>query len=160
MKSDALHRTIRCTLTGKGAHAETRGVFDGLDWKLAGARPPGVPHSVCQLLEHMTYWQEWVVRWLDGEDPATPKHAAGSWPGGQGPASAAEWRRAVARFRRVLEALEQRSRGDDLLATPGDKTVLEMLQAIGSHNSYHVGQVAFLRQVLGAWPPPSGGETW
>jgi len=159
MKRDALHRTVRSALTGEGAHAETRDVFDGLDWKLAGTRPPGVPHSAYQLLGHMTYWQEWAVRWLDGEDPATPKHAAGSWPGGQGPATAAEWRHAVGRFRQALDALEQRSTGD-LLAKPGSKTVLEMLQTIGSHNSYHAGQVAILRQVLDAWPPPSGGLTW
>jgi len=35
-----------------------------------------------------------------------------------------------------------------------------MLHAIGAHNSYHAGQVAFLRQLLGKWPPPSGGLTW
>jgi uncharacterized damage-inducible protein DinB len=28
------------------------------------------------------------------------------------------------------------------------------------HNSYHLGQVAVLRQALGAWPPPSGRDTW
>jgi uncharacterized damage-inducible protein DinB len=39
-------------------------------------------------------------------------------------------------------------------------TCLEMLHLIGSHTSYHVGQVALLRQMLGAWPPPSGGVTW
>jgi len=160
MKSDAVRRTIRGALTGKGAHAATRKVFDGLDWKLAGARPPGVPHSAYQLLEHMTFWQEWAVRWFEGEDPATPPHAAGSWPGDQGPASAAEWRGAVERFRRALDALEQRSRTDDLLAKPGSKTALEMLQLIGSHNSYHAGQVATVRQGLDAWPPPSGGLTW
>jgi hypothetical protein len=35
-----------------------------------------------------------------------------------------------------------------------------MLQAIASHNSYHAGQVVALRQILAAWPPPSGGLTW
>jgi uncharacterized damage-inducible protein DinB len=28
------------------------------------------------------------------------------------------------------------------------------------HNSYHVGQIAMLRRMLGAWPPQSGGDTW
>jgi hypothetical protein len=35
-----------------------------------------------------------------------------------------------------------------------------MLQTIGSHNSYHAGQVVIVRQALDAWPPPSGGLTW
>jgi uncharacterized damage-inducible protein DinB len=160
MKSDALHRTIRGALTGEGAHAGTREIFDGLPWKLAGAQPAGAPHSAYQLLQHMTFWQEWGVRWLDGKHPATPKHAAGSWPGGARPASSAAWRRAVARFQRSLDALETRARGSDLLTKQGTKTVLELLQAIGSHDSYHAGQVVILRQTLDAWPPPSGGATW
>jgi hypothetical protein len=47
----------------------------------------------------------------------------------------------------------------DLSATRGDKTHVEMARVIGAHNSYHAGQAALLRQVLGAWPPPSGGLT-
>jgi len=35
-----------------------------------------------------------------------------------------------------------------------------MLQAIASHTSYHAGQVVLVRQMLGTWPPPSGGVTW
>jgi uncharacterized damage-inducible protein DinB len=25
------------------------------------------------------------------------------------------------------------------------------------HNAYHLGQVVFMRRILGAWPPPGGG---
>jgi len=35
-----------------------------------------------------------------------------------------------------------------------------MLHTIATHNSYHAGQVALLRQLLRKWPPPSGGVTW
>jgi uncharacterized damage-inducible protein DinB len=28
------------------------------------------------------------------------------------------------------------------------------------HNSYHFGQIAMLRRVLGAWPPRGGGDSW
>jgi len=28
------------------------------------------------------------------------------------------------------------------------------------HNSYHVGQIAMLRRMFGAWPPRGGGDTW
>jgi hypothetical protein len=41
-----------------------------------------------------------------------------------------------------------------------EKSRLEMLHTIAGHNSYHVGQVVLLRQLLAAWPPPSGGLTW
>jgi len=157
---EALRGTVGKALSGKDAHVEARGVLAGLDWRVAGARPDGAPHSVFQLVSHMTYWQEWVVKWLDGKKPRAPKHASGGWPGGMAPASPQEWERTVRRFGDALEGLEKRSREADLLSKRGKTTRLEMLHVIGSHTSYHVGQVALLRQLLGAWPPPSGGVTW
>jgi len=157
---NVLQRTARTALSGKNSHVESTKVLAGLDWKLAGARPKGAPHSVFQLVNHVTYWQEWAVKWLDGGNPRAPRHAAGSWPGRVGPASRAEWSRAVRRFRAALADLNRRARREDLLSKRGSMTRLEMLHTIGSHTSYHVGQVALLRQMLGAWPPPSGGVTW
>jgi uncharacterized damage-inducible protein DinB len=28
------------------------------------------------------------------------------------------------------------------------------------HNTHHLGQVVLLRRLLGAWPPPGGGDSW
>jgi uncharacterized damage-inducible protein DinB len=155
-----LDKTIARALLGKGAHAGTKTVFAALDWKRAGQRPESAPHSVYQLLNHMLYWQEWVVKWLDGERPPIPKHASAGWPGDAAPASQKEWERAVRRFRNGLEGLTRRSRQADLFSERASTSPLEMLHTIALHNSYHVGQVVLLRQVLGAWPPPSGGATW
>jgi hypothetical protein len=155
-----LERSVSHALSGKGAHAEAHDVFAGLDWKAAGRRPEGVPHSVFQLLNHMIYWQDWVVSWCDGKEPPIPKHASGSWPGPPSPLSSQNWNRAVRTFQSGLAALERNCREADLLVKQGKKSRLEMLHTIASHNSYHAGQVVFLRQMLGAWPPPSGGLTW
>jgi uncharacterized damage-inducible protein DinB len=155
-----VEKTIANALSGKGAHAATKNLFAGLDWQAAGARPRSAPHSIYQLLNHMSYWQNWVVSWLDGGSPPIPKHAAGGWPGASAPASSKEWQRAVRAFRSGLARLDRQSRQTSLLTVRGKHTRLGMLQAIASHNSYHAGQVVALRQILGAWPPPSGGLTW
>jgi len=39
-------------------------------------------------------------------------------------------------------------------------TLLAVLWQTLVHNSYHLGQIAMLRQALGAWPPKGGGDTW
>jgi uncharacterized damage-inducible protein DinB len=148
-----LGKEVAHALLGKGAHVETKTVFAALDGKLAGRRVECAPHSVYQLLNHMLYWQEWVVKWLDGERPAIPKHASVGWPGDAAPTSRVQWERAGRRFRNGLQALTQRSRRVDLLSKRGGKSPLEMLQIIALHNSYHAGQVVLLRRVLGAWPP-------
>ena len=156
----AQQKLARRALSGNGSHSATRDVFAGLDWRAAGKRPRGVPHSVYQLLKHMSYWQDWVVAWLEGESPATPRHASGSWPVEARPSSRRDWDEAVRQFRSGLRKLERGCRGADLASWRGGKSRLEMLHTIGTHNSYHAGQVAFLRQLLGKWPPPSGGLTW
>ena len=155
-----LQTAVGRALTGKGAHVGADSVFAGLDWKLAGKRPTGAPHSIFELVNHIAYWQDWVVRWLDGGRPAIPRHAAGSWPGSTAPASSEEWERAVRAFRSGREELRRWAREQDLLAKGGRKSRLGMLHTIASHNSYHLGQAVFARQLLGAWPPPSGGLTW
>ena len=42
----------------------------------------------------------------------------------------------------------------------GVRTRLDVLRAMGNHVSYHGGQIALVRRMLGAWPPPGGGDTW
>ena len=157
---EVVQRMTDRALLGKDSHIEAIRILDGLDWKLAGARPRGVPHSVFQLVNHMIYWQEWAVKWLDGKRPRAPKHAAGSWPGCVGPANRKEWQQTARRLRAALDALARLARQGDLLSRRGQWTRLEMLHIIGSHTSYHAGQVALVRQLLASWPPPSGGVTW
>ncbi|MFQ5930562.1 MAG: DinB family protein [Acidobacteriota bacterium] len=162
MSSDphVLEKAVCRTLCGKRGHVEARRALEGLDWKVAGARPDGVSHSIFQLLNHMIYWQEWVVKWDDGKKPRIPKHASGSWPGKKGPTSREGWEQTVRRFGEVLGELERRSQAGDLLSKRGRRSRLEMFQAIASHNSYHLGQLVLVRRMLGQWPPPSGGMTW
>ncbi len=157
---ELLKKVIDGALSGKGAHVEVRKAIEGLDWKLAGQRPPGVPHSIFQLLNHIAFWQEWAVKWLDGENPAIPKHASGSWPGGEGPVSSEEWEQAVNRLDKALDALTGRGAELNLMEKRGGKSRMEMLQTIAAHSSYHIGQLVTVRQMLGVWPPPSGGVTW
>lgn len=145
-----LTRAIARALSGKSEHSGPAQVFSGLDWKLAGKLPSGATHSVFQLLNHMVFWQDWVVSWLDGKKLSSTSN---SWPGGEAPANEREWQRAVRRFRSGLGELAARSREADLLFKRGKTSRLEMLETVACHNSYHVGQVVILRQILGVWPP-------
>jgi hypothetical protein len=39
-------------------------------------------------------------------------------------------------------------------------TIRDQLISLASHNAYHLGRIVVLRQLLGAWPPASGGFSW
>ncbi len=159
-QSKVLEKMILRAHSGEGAHVGVRGALEGLDWKVSGVRPDGSSHSIFQLLTHVNFWQEWVVKWLDGKKPSIPKHAAASWTERAAPARPEDWEQAVCQFKQGLEAMKRQSGQADLLSDRRGKSRLEMLQTIALHNSYHLGQVVLLRQMLGAWPPPSGGLTW
>jgi uncharacterized damage-inducible protein DinB len=150
-----LTRAIARALAGRSAHLDPARVFEGLDWKLVGARPEGAAHSLFQLINHMVFWQDWTLNWLDGKKSLS---TAGSWRGSNGPGNPEEWELAVRRFRSGLDELTRHARKTDLLSRRGRTSRLEMLHTVASHNSYHAGQVVVLRQTLGAWPPLSSGR--
>ncbi|PTX52215.1 hypothetical protein C8P63_13131 [Melghirimyces profundicolus] len=62
----------------------------------------------------------------------------------------------------VEEALRLAEEPDPDGKIPGhvDRTRMEGLRSIASHNSYHLGQVALIRRMPGSWPPPKGGDSW
>lgn len=156
-----LKKVILQALSGRGSHVVVEAALEGLEWRLAGRRPEGAPHSIFQIVNHLTYWHDFALQWLQGQKPPTPEHAAESWPGAASPATVDEWTEAVARFQDSLAALARHADAAAALSDRGGgKTAFEILQMIASHNSYHIGQVAQLRRQLEAWPPPAGGATW
>jgi len=157
-----LERLVDTALEGRGSHVPTETVFDGLDWRLAGRQPAGSPLTIWQLLNHMIYWQDFGLSLLHGVEPEAPPHASDSWPGGLAPESEQAWLDAVARFRTGLAESRREGQHDPEAptVTRPDRTRAERLMSTASHNSYHAGQVALLRRMLGSWPPPGGGDTW
>jgi len=149
-------------IRGTSAHTDAAVVFEGLDWQQAGEKPEKCPHSVWQLLWHMNYWQDFMLAYLKGEAPRNPEQAAETWPEDPRPTSEQDWVQEVERFSAGLLQAEQESAKDFSEEGFGKKrrTRADLLMVIINHNSYHAGQVVFVRRMIGAWPPPSGGDTW
>ena len=167
MSSRALTELLR----GKGAHADPLACVEDLSAELASRQVKGFPHSIAQLVFHMNYWMDYELRRIRGERPAYPEHAGESFPPASSPADAEEWYLLRKRFAGLLAdfaALADSSRQEMERqiesAHAGDMQVAGTLEAVlwqmVAHNSYHVGQTATLRQMLGAWPPRRGGDTW
>lgn len=147
---------------GEDAHVGPLSVFEGLQWEVASKTPEGCPHSVWQILNHMIFWQDFILGYLQGTVPDSPEHAEESWPGGTAPYNETEWRDAVFRFGEGLKKAENEAQKDmSEQGVGGSKgTRGDFLTMLINHNSYHTGQVALIRRILGSWPPPSGGDTW
>ncbi|HEX8984474.1 MAG TPA: DinB family protein [Bryobacteraceae bacterium] len=151
-----LREHVAYVLGGGGAHAGFDQAVDNMPEPLRGVRPEGAAHSAWELIEHMR-----IAQWDILEFSRNPAHASPEWPGGYWPKSAAPpdgaaWDRSVARFRADLAALRDLAEDPavDLFARipHGDgQTVLREALLAADHNAYHIGELVFLRRVLGAW---------
>ena len=158
-------------LYGSGAHANTLACVEDVQLELAGRRPDNFPHSIWQLVYHVNFWMAYELKRIGNEKPVYPAHALESWPTNTAPSSEEDWQEAISLFRDLLAKLSRLADAPpDGLAKEVDAThpdhtkrsssLLAVLWQTLVHNSYHIGQVAMLRRVFGAWPPKGGGDTW
>lgn len=162
-------QTIRELVYGKGAHADPVACVEDISAELATRTVAGYPHSIRQIVDHMSYWMEYEVHRIAGERPHYPEHAIESWPAHPDPASEAQWQAARQRFGDLLAKLGSLAESDaaafgrsvapDKPSAP-PSTIGAIVKQIVAHNSYHVGQIAMLRRQLDHWPPRRGGDSW
>lgn len=117
-------------------------------WKAAGPQPHGV-HSIWEIVNHATYWKDFLVQRLDG---STAKFSdEESWVVQETTEEA--WAKAVAHLKRTHNKLIRRLREKKLdldKPFPGEKmTVGEALYGVLAHDLYHTGQIVLLRQMQG-----------
>ena len=144
-------------LAGKGAHADFDAAVADFPRALQGVKPQGVSaHTAWELLEHLR-----IAQWDMLEFSRDPKHVSPAWPAGYWPknaepASAEDWDRSVKAFQRDLAAMRKLvSDPKSDLFTPfahGEgQTLLREAMQMADHNAYHVGELIYLRRLLGAW---------
>lgn len=155
--SAALADALVRALAGEDAHVDPERALAGLDAGQAGRLPGGAPHSVYQILCHVLYWQDLLLQALRGSEVAWPSSAAEGWRAPPRPAGEEAWREAVDRF--LAGVHEARERARELAANP-EHPHFRYVLILALHNSYHLGQIVLLRRLMGAWPPPGGGDTW
>jgi uncharacterized damage-inducible protein DinB len=132
-------------------------------------RPHHAPHSIVEELWHIVFWQDHFLRWARQEEVPYPRHAGLGWRHFHS-LEDSEWRDLAARFEAGLAEAgkiagqsglgETYSTMEEPGAGTGPLTLLELLVNVAVHNAYHLGRIVQLRQMLGIWPPPGGGDTW
>jgi|HubBroStandDraft_6_1064221.scaffolds.fasta_scaffold305814_3 uncharacterized damage-inducible protein DinB len=164
-------RALTELLRGKGAHADPMVCVEDLSAELAARHVEGFPHSIAQVVSHMNYWMDYELRRIRGGRPAYPEHNSESFPCVGSSADGENWDRLRKRFELLLAdfatlaklSAEEMQRQIESVHD-GDKKVAGTLEAVlwqmVAHNSYHVGQIAMIRRMLGAWPPRGGGDSW
>jgi hypothetical protein len=157
MASDSALRTQLVELLRSGhAHATFDDAIRDFPRNRIGVRPAGAPHSAWELLEHMRIAQNDILEFSQSAEHVSPQWPEGYWPESPAPKRESQWDESALAFHQDLdrfEALVQDPTQDLYRKFPwGDgQTLLREALLIADHNSYHLGQLALLRRLLGAW---------
>ena len=141
-----------------GAHRSPDYVLHRVPEEARGTRPPSLPHSPWELLEHLRIAQRDILEFSRDPGHESPDWPAGYWPGDVAPPFLDSWDESLAGFMADLDEMAELVRDPerDLFAPfPwGDgQTLLREALLVADHNAYHLGQMVDVRRSLGVWPP-------
>jgi uncharacterized damage-inducible protein DinB len=163
------------SLIEDSAFAPPRVILEALPETVAHEKPStgkaSAPHSIYDEVWHMAYWQNISLDWVEGRPTSYPEHASEGFPQSTTESDTTEsWQALRERFLSGTQSAAAIANDIDRLEVtvlcPNTEnpqrsmTVREQLESLAAHNSYHLGRVVLLRQLLNAWPPPAGGFTW
>ncbi len=151
--SDPLLKHLVDLLRMKGAHADFDSTVEGFPPKLRGKKIPGAPHTAWQLLEHLRIAQEDILDFSRNADYKEKAWPDDYWPRTEAPPDDAAWDASVAQFKKDAKAMEKliSDPNADLTARlkhGSGQTLLREVLLVADHNSYHVGQLMFVRKTL------------
>jgi hypothetical protein len=151
----SLRKHLAELLRMKGAHVNFEAALSGFPAELRGAKPQGAPHSPWQLLEHMRIAQEDILDFSRNPEHQGKKFPDDYWPSTEAPPSEDAWDRSVQQFQKDLKDMQDlvADTKHDLLARiphGTNQTLLREALLVAYHNAYHLGQLVFLRKMMGA----------
>jgi uncharacterized damage-inducible protein DinB len=157
-------------IIGDSYAASPSTVLEQLAPELAHQVPVGAPHSLYEELWHIAFWQQITLDWIEGIETPFPASPVDGFPTVYD-AEREDWHQLCRRFFEGAEKAAEAARNPNVLgksvrcpSKPGTPTrvmtVREQLESLAAHNAYHLGRIVLLRQLLGSWPPPSGGYRW
>lgn len=128
-------------------------------------KAPNVEYSFWHILEHIRRTARNILDYVRDPDYGEMAWPDDYWPDRGETTDRDGWETTLQRIREDLAALRSivADPANDLDApvrNDGDQTGHTLLREallVAQHNAYHVGELAVLRQVTGAWPPDHEG---
>ena len=156
--SEALREQLVIGLSGTDAHMNLEEAVADFPDEAINERPPNVGYTCWHLVEHLRITQWDILEYIRNPAHVSPPWPVGYWPDPSAAATPTEFRASVEGFladRRALEAIARDPAVDLLAPIPHAPvhTIARELIVLANHNSYHVGELASLRQVMRTWGP-------
>ena len=152
-QSVSLRMQIVDAMRGHQAHIDLESALEKFPPDIRGRKPAGAPHSAWQLLEHIRIALHDILEFSRNPKHKSPEWPEGYWPKTEAPPDAKAWdgsvkaiQKDMAEFNQLVQDLQ-----NDLfepLAHGSGQTLLREALLVANHNSYHLGQLMFLKKTL------------
>ena len=156
MRGDKALRTELVKFLRTDAHMSLAEAVKDFPPKDMNRRPPNVPYTFWHLLEHIRIAQWDILDFIRNADYEHLNFPDDYWPAKSARATKKDWDHTLAMYHRDLRAMiaivENPKTNLHARIPHGDgQTVLREAILIVDHTSYHVGELAILRQVVKNW---------
>ena len=151
-ESSVLRKMIVDAISGHHSHIDFDAVVEDFPPQFRGIKPPGADHSAWQLLEHMR-----IAQWDILEFSRTPRHKSPKWPDeywpkAEAPPSDEAWHDSIKKYQEDSRQLADLILSSEHLLRPIEhgqgQTLLREALLVANHNSYHLGQLMFVKKML------------
>lgn len=153
-----LRNELLALLRHGNAHMTFEEVVDDFPLSRINDRAPDMPYTPWHILEHMRIAQRDIVLFVGDPDYESPPWPQGFFPSPDENTDAGGWKRSIRDFladRSIMENMVE-DRDTELLAPlphAPEYNYFRQVLLVADHNAYHTGELAFMRQVMKAWPP-------
>lgn len=149
----SLRKHLDNLLQMQGAHLSFEEAVSDFPASARGLKPAGAPHSAWELLEHMRLAQEDILDFSRNPKYREREFPGDYWPAAEEPPKENSWASSVKRFQSDLAEMRAliADPANDLLAKiphGTGQTLLREALILADHNSYHLGQLIFLRKMI------------
>lgn len=153
----ALREQLYQLLLKGNAHVDILSALKDFPPQYRGVVPTGAPHSAWELLEHLRIALRDLWDFSTNPSYEEKKWPDDYWPETPAPSSEDAWDNSVRALEGDLDLFGKliRNPRNKLLALvptgKKDQTLLREVLLAADHNSYHTGELVFLRRILGIW---------
>ena len=156
----SLHQVLNQALNGHNAHVDLQKALVGLKINLTGRKILNAPYTIWQLIKHINFWHYKFLNRLEGKQDFK---LVRNWMEGWEEQQNAEYQEELDReIRKLLDGIALalmllEKECDPSICDFDYKNKYDVVQAMGSHLSYHLGEIVLLRRIFGSWHEPSNG---
>jgi hypothetical protein len=159
MAKDTLIRDeLTALLSVRQAHLGFEDAVADFPLEHVNTRPPNCPYTFWHLLEHMRICQRDILEYIESENYQSLRFPDDLWPDPSALTDANGWQHTIDSLLADRQRLAEIANDPTVdlmapLANSGSSqhTIVREIHVIAAHNSYHVGGLVMMRQVMGFW---------